>query len=706
MSLNAVLSNAYSGVNTNQAALRITSNNVANANTEGYARQEAGISARVAGGRGAGVSIEEITRVVDEFLEAAEGDAISAAEEASIVRSYHDRIQSLIGRPDSDTSLTARLDATMASLSTVTLDASDSLRRQSLISDLESFLSEINRLSTDIDGLRVEASNQMSEQVAIANQKLEQIARLNPQIAKSQLGQGESGALVDQRDRAIRELSEIIDVRVTKTGNGAVQISTADGVTLLDDRRRLLTYSSPGAADSFTEFDRITIQRVNPLTGALEPGTRVIDDSLGGGKLQGLVNVRDKELPDISATLGELARVFADQINALHNENASVPAPSALVGRATGLIGSDLANMTGEMDVAIVDAGGTLVTKVNLNFDTGLVNPTMTDVINAINAGLGASGVASLAADGSLSISASGIGDGVVVASDDANPAMRAGRSFAHFFGLNDLVVAQQPTHFDTGFDGTDAHNFTVGQSIDFEVRGPDGRTLRNESVSVVGTTFDDILSELNNPIGLGGYYTFSLDPNGALQAQPVTGFGEISLITSNDTTARLSSNQSFSELFGLRKGTKASHADGLRVRDSIQVDPEFLSLGKFDRNANAGERALTVGDSRGAAELSDMQLSQFSFDAAGGLQPLNTTISQYAAYVVGNAAIMAETASAQETDTRALQTSVSERRQDVSGVNIDEELAQMVVFQNAYNASARLISTVRQMFDELLSVV
>ncbi|MEM7569878.1 MAG: flagellar basal body rod C-terminal domain-containing protein [Pseudomonadota bacterium] len=131
-----------------------------------------------------------------------------------------------------------------------------------------------------------------------------------------------------------------------------------------------------------------------------------------------------------------------------------------------------------------------------------------------------------------------------------------------------------------------------------------------------------------------------------------------------------------------------------------------LLALGKFDTAAAVGTRALTAGDSRGAEALSDVQRAQTNFDAAGTLQPLTTTISQYAAYVVGNTAVMAETASSRATDTLALQVSVSERRQDVSGVNIDEELAQMVVFQNAYNASARLITTVRQMFDELMSVV
>jgi len=156
----------------------------------------------------------------------------------------------------------------------------------------------------------------------------------------------------------------------------------------------------------------------------------------------------------------------------------------------------------------------------------------------------------------------------------------------------------------------------------------------------------------------------------------------------------------------GLRKGTAAAIATEVRVNPEIEDSPEFLSLGLYDRTALVGERAVTVGDGRGAARLADIQLAVAEFEAAGDLQALDTTLTQYAAFVVGNAAVMAENAASQEQDSRALQITVTQRRQDISGVNIDEELSQMVVFQNAYNASARLITTAQQMFDQLLQVV
>jgi len=706
MSLNAVLANAYSGITTSQTALRVTSNNVANANTEGYARQQAEIVSALAGGRGAGVTVEGIERVVDQFLEAAEGDAQSAAAEATVVREFHDRIQALLGRPDSDTSLTARLDTALAAMNTVSIDPADSLRRQGLIADLDSFLGEITRLSTDIQRLRVEASNQMSEQVALANQALEQIDRLNPQIINAELGQSETGPLKDQRDRAIRDLAQIMDVRVSTTQNGAVRIATSDGITLLDDTRRVLAYSSPGAGDPFTEFDRITLQRVNSLNGTLEPGLTIIDDSLGGGRLQGLLEVRDRELPAIADSLGELARVFADDINAVHNTNVSIPAPPQLSGRATGLFGTDLAHMSGIADFAVVDAAGVVVATTTIDFNALGAGATMNDVVNAINVGLGGAATAALSVDGTFSLTATSLANGVVIAPDEADPAQRAGRGVSHFFGLNDLISTNIPTHYETGFLPTDAHGFTPGETVQFEVRTRDGRSLRTVDFTVTGTTFNDLLSSLNDPLGLGGYYSFALSATGELEVTALPGFGNPELISRADTTQRGPGGAAFTELFGLRKGTTSAIATDIQVNPIISDDPEFLALGLFDRTAGVGQRAITVGDGRGAARLADIQLEETQFEAAGELQALNTTLNQYAAFVVGNAAIMAENAAAQEEDTRALQITVTQRRQDISGVNIDEELSQMVVFQNAYNASARLITTAQQMFDELLRVV
>ena len=94
------------------------------------------------------------------------------------------------------------------------------------------------------------------------------------------------------------------------------------------------------------------------------------------------------------------------------------------------------------------------------------------------------------------------------------------------------------------------------------------------------------------------------------------------------------------------------------------------------------------------------------SFDAAGELTGRTTTLSTYAGEVLASAGLMAERATNSEADNGALQLEVSQRLADVTGVNLDEELANLVVYQNSYNAAARIVTSVQELFDTLLAAV
>ena len=83
-----------------------------------------------------------------------------------------------------------------------------------------------------------------------------------------------------------------------------------------------------------------------------------------------------------------------------------------------------------------------------------------------------------------------------------------------------------------------------------------------------------------------------------------------------------------------------------------------------------------------------------------------SVTLSQYVARFLGNAGLQAQRAQNLEEDNLALQQEVSQRNSDVSGVNMDEELSNLVVYQNAYNAAARVLSSVQELYDSLLAAV
>ena len=93
------------------------------------------------------------------------------------------------------------------------------------------------------------------------------------------------------------------------------------------------------------------------------------------------------------------------------------------------------------------------------------------------------------------------------------------------------------------------------------------------------------------------------------------------------------------------------------------------------------------------------------SFPQAGDLSPTTTTITSYAGTVLSDFALKADEVVERESDARALSEEITSRIVSQTGVNLEEELANMILYQNAFNASARLLQTTREMFEELLAI-
>ena len=108
MSLTAIMSNALSGLQASQLGLRTTSNNIANVNTPGYARQAPSLSARILAGESAGVDVTSIRRVTDSFLTTASLNAKSGAAGAAALYDLMDRAQRLFGDPSGGASIASR----------------------------------------------------------------------------------------------------------------------------------------------------------------------------------------------------------------------------------------------------------------------------------------------------------------------------------------------------------------------------------------------------------------------------------------------------------------------------------------------------------------------------------------------------------------------------------------------------------------------
>ena len=172
------------------------------------------------------------------------------------------------------------------------------------------------------------------------------------------------------------------------------------------------------------------------------------------------------------------------------------------------------------------------------------------------------------------------------------------------------------------------------------------------------------------------------------------------------DTTTQTPSGVSLTELFGIGSGVRSSRADGFALRTDIRNNPGKLALAQLNLGVAAGATALSAGDGRGALGLADAGRRSANFQAAGGSVGGTQSIARYSADLSGDIGARAAASKTRAESSQAIQTEAAARQSAYEGVNLDEELVKMTTYQQAFNASARLIQSAKDMYDVLLGMV
>ena len=262
---------------------------------------------------------------------------------------------------------------------------------------------------------------------------------------------------------------------------------------------------------------------------------------------------------------------------------------------------------------------------------------------------------------------------------------------------------------YDTGLTTASLHGFTAGETVAFRFVDANGSKMRDLTVTVPGGTgtVAELLTALNDPAtGVGRYGAFTLDPaSGALTFKGL-GSPPPAMSVINDKTTQVPSGVSLTELFGIGTGVRASRADGFTLRTDINRDPSKLALAQLNLSAAPGTAALTTGDGRGALLLADAGQRAARFEAAGSSSGGSISVSRYASELAGEIGGKAKLSKSRSDSATALQTEAAARQVAFEGVNLDEELVLMTTYQQAFNASARLIQAVKDMYDVLLGMV
>lgn len=700
MALNDILGTAVSGLAAAQAGLRAVSNNIANVGVAGYAREKVSLSTSVVTGQVTGVTVGEPERIADRFLEQTVYRRAGDFGRADVTSSYLNRLQALLGQPGSSSGLPARLDAITASATAMTGSQSSAQTTAVFTGDVADALASMQQTTHDVDGLRADVESEVGYSVDKINTLLKRINDLNGTVSQA-TGQGRSSSgAADQRMNAVEELSGLISINAREQPDGRMFIETTAGQMLLDGRLRQLDYpnSGNGTGTSQTTYPDISIRFTNK-DGSLGALTgEKLDSAAVGGKLGGLLDLRDRALPAFSEQLGTVFRGLSEALNSVSNAGTTVPAPASMTGRQTGLIATDRLGFTGKATFAVTKADGTLLAKTEVNFDALGPSATVADMVSAINTGLGGAATASFSG-GVLSFAATGAGNGVVIAQSATAPSQRAGVGVSQYFGMNDLVTSDSSTLVPSGFNASDPHGFTTGQSAQIVLRDASGLALTSYTLSpTTGGTMGDIVNQLNGS-PLGNFGSFSLDSRGRVRFDPVSGMSGAAISVAADSTSRNGSGRTFSSLSGL--SDLNSGLDVAKVRSDIAANPSQLPLARLDPTAAVGTKVLGAGDVSGATAFVNKLAGTLDMGKDGV-----TTVSRLSTQLLGNAGLEASQAKSRLDDASARKDDAVNRRDSFSGVNIDEELSQMVVLQNSYSASARVMTTATQMYDTLLQMV
>ncbi|MGP3725044.1 flagellar hook-associated protein FlgK [Cereibacter sphaeroides] len=323
MSITGALSNALSGLNVTSRSIENSSNNVANALTEGFARRELEVTARSYGGGGQGVRTVGIDRMVNMALVADRRLADAATGDRDTRAAFYQALADATGDTGGG-SLLARISAFSASLVTAASRPESQARLQDVLDKAQSLAAGLRAASDAVLEARRAADASIADQIKTLTATLARVQQMNATITEMRVNGRDSSAVEDERQRLVDGISTIVPVREVTRQNGQIALFTAGGAALLDGRVADIAFEpEPGlvAASSVAAGD-LGLLTVNglPLDLAGDGGM------MGTGSLSAAFAVRDDLAPAEQARLDALAQ---DLIGRMAAADASLGAGDA-----------------------------------------------------------------------------------------------------------------------------------------------------------------------------------------------------------------------------------------------------------------------------------------------------------------------------------------------------------------------------------------
>ncbi|MEJ2285299.1 MAG: flagellar hook-associated protein FlgK [Desulfobacterales bacterium] len=355
--INAMMSLAGQALLTQQQAINVTSHNIANVNTPGYSRQQLIMTTNTPldssiGPIGTGVSGASIERVYDQYLGAQIRNESQGLGRWDAQKDAVERVEMIFNEANGS-GLNEAMSKFWNAWQSMTGDPDGTTERQVLVTASQILATTFNQLEADLSQSQQDLDLVVQGTVADINRLSEQLVDLNAKIIASEAGSLSANDYRDQRELLLKELSEMIDIDSFEDANGAVSVSAANGWPLVTAGYSWQLSTETNAAG---HQDVVWIDD--------DGNTTNLNTEISGGKLKGLLEVRDVIIPDDMTRLDTLAATLMTDINLLHQAGFDLNG----LGGEVFFIGTGTAadlevnpNIVGDLDLIAAAADATTV---------------------------------------------------------------------------------------------------------------------------------------------------------------------------------------------------------------------------------------------------------------------------------------------------------------------------------------------------------
>jgi len=643
-----ILSIGSSALAAAQVGISTTGNNIANASTPGYSRQVVVQAAAQSqnfgyGYVGQGTEISAVTRVYSEILAKQAVNSQSVSAGIDIYSTNLTNIENMLS--DTSAGINPALNDFFSSVQSLSASPNDTATRQTMLSTAQSLVNRFQSTSDRLNSIRDDVNTQLSSTVGLINTYAKQIANLNDVIDKAISNTGnQPNSLLDQRDQLVLELSKQIKTTVVPQGQGSYNIFVGNGLPLVVGTytNSLITTASP------TDPSRLEVAFQN------KNKTTVLGiDSLPGGAIGGLLQFRSESLDPTQNQLGQIAVTLADTFNTQHQQGLDKNG----------------------------NAGGIL-----FSFPDPAVNSS------SYNTGSG--------------VISSKIVDGRAITSSDYR--LQYDGTNYNITRLSDKTV-QSFTSLPQTLDGLSFNlaSGTVNAGDDFVIRPTQNATttlslaITDPNKLAVGSP---LLSSTSNAANTGSANIGALTASSSYASSPLVSAIGLTYNTGVPGVLTLApASQPVTVTTGgvsttFPAGTPVTYTSGATITIggfSFAISGTPANGDQFTILPNTSNKS---GDNRNGLLLAGLQ-------SQGTLNNSKTNYSDAYGQLINTVGNKARELKVTGTSEAAVLEQATAAVQSESGVNLDEEAANLLRYQQAYQAAGKMMQIASQLFDVLLQL-